>query len=228
MKNDEIIKDIWNKKYIIDELPGKKIPGIKRLRKSDGYYVKGTCIFIDLKDSSNFTSYVSSDRKTLRRIFASFHLLMINVIKSFCSKNSLRVPRVEIAGDGLYCVFDIQDAQVNVLFDIFEEFYGALGELNSELVNRSIPPLYMGIGMHIDDSLVFKLDGRKHIIWTGDLVNYSSKFSALAFTEECEFNEIIVSKNVYQILSDKRIMKKRVCEKISEKCYGYEVKVDYK
>lgn len=227
MKNYEIIKDIWNKQYIIDELPGKKIPGIKGLRKSDGYYAKGTCIFIDLKDSSNFTSYISSDRKTLRRVFASFHLLMINVIKNFCSKNSLKVPRVEIAGDGLYCVFDVQDTKINILFDIFEEFYEALGELNIELATRNISPLYMGIGMHIDDTLVFKLDGRKHIIWTGDLVNYSSKFSSLAFTEECEFDEIIVSKEVYQILSNKRSMKKRACEKINEKCYGYAVEVDY-
>lgn len=174
-KSLERIDSILSNTTPLEELDD--IPSRERLTYSNGFYVKCTALFVDIRESTSLTD--SYRRPKLAKLYRAFISEAVAIINS--NKNC---KEIDIIGDCVSGIFstrtksEIQDvvgtaAWINSLIDV----------LNCKFSKIDIAPIRVGIGISNGRALMvqagFQGSGINEVIWMGDVVNEACKFSGL-------------------------------------------------
>ena len=174
------------------------IPTESQLTYTNGYYVKATSLFVDLRDSTGLSQ--KHKRPVLAKIFKSFISESIAIING----NPL-CKYIHIDGDCVSAVYDtptqgdidsvINDAiKINTLIKI----------LSCKYIKKGYSDIKAGIGIDYGRLLFIKTgykgSGLNDVAWMGKTLNISSKLSAIG--SKNEINPIIVSEIIFDNIKD--------------------------
>ena len=174
------------------------IPPRDRLTFNNGFYVKCSALFVDLRDSSGLPDRYR--RPTLAKIYRSYISECVAVING-----NVDCVEVSIHGDAVWGVFDTpKRAQVDGVFSTAAQLRSLIKILNCRYRRFSIDPIAAGIGMSWGNALMIKAGHRgstvNEVVWMGDVVNTASKLSNSAAKG---LNlPVMVSSVVHQNLND--------------------------
>lgn len=172
LESIERIKEVLNSSdYNYEE--HDSIPSRDRLTFTNGFYVKCSAMFVDMRDSKLLVEKYR--RPTLARIYRSFISELIAVMKGHD-----RVCEVSIHGDCVWGVYDTQFKQnINQLISVSAQVSSMIDIFNWLLEKRDIDQIYVGIGIAYGRALMIKAGYRgssvNEVVWMGDVINEASK-----------------------------------------------------
>ncbi|EGR0144108.1 adenylate/guanylate cyclase domain-containing protein [Vibrio cholerae] len=149
-----------------------EIPSRDKLTYKNGYYVKCSALFVDIRGSSELPE--KHKRPTLAKLYRSYISEVVAIMNgnSDCSE-------IRIEGD---CVSGIYNTpkkyQINGMFNDAARINSLIKVLNYKLEKRGITKIDVGIGMDYGRALMiksgYKGSGLNEIVWMGDVVNQAS------------------------------------------------------
>lgn len=148
----------------VDEIPSRE-----KLTFTNGFYVKCSALFADIRGSSSLPARYK--RPILSRIYRSYVSELIAVMNG-----SLDCKEIVVAGDCVSGIFNGQyKSQINEVFDVAAKINSMVMVLNYRLKKRNIEPISVGIGMSNGRALMVKAgysgSGISDVVWMGDVVN---------------------------------------------------------
>ena len=174
-KGKERIEKILDNK--LDVVEQNKLPKDDAFTFSNGYYSWVTGIFVDIRDSS--TLFTDEDKEKVSKIIRSFTSEVIEILRD---DDNLR--EIGIRGDCVYAIYTTPKKD-DILELADKTFYinTYMKMLNKLLSERSLPKIWVGIGMSTAQELVVKA-GRKDVginskVWIGKAVTRASNLSSL-------------------------------------------------
>ncbi|MBQ9935173.1 MAG: adenylate cyclase [Lachnospiraceae bacterium] len=174
-KGKERIEEILDNKLEVVEQ--NKLPKDDAFTFSNGYYSWVTGIFVDIRDSS--TLFADEDKEKVSKIIRSFTSEVIEILRD---DDNLR--EIGIRGDCVYAIYTTPKKD-DILELADKTFYinTYMKMLNKLLSERSLPKIWVGIGMSTAQELVVKA-GRKDVginskVWIGKAVTRASNLSSL-------------------------------------------------
>ncbi len=169
--SDERIREILDANdQTFEEL--NSIPSADRLTYSNGFYVKCTALFIDIRGSSSLPQ--NHTRPVLAKIYRSYLSECVAILNQ-----DENCREVFITGDCVSGIFDTptQD-KVSQTFFRAGQLNTMLNLLNWRLEQKGYTPINCGIGLDYGRALMLKAgykgSGINEIIWMGDVVNNAS------------------------------------------------------
>jgi len=145
------------------------IPSRETLTFTNGFYVNCTCIFMDIKGSSELPN--KHQRPRLAKIYRSFISEAVAVLNgsTLCSE-------VNIHGDAVWAVYEGRSkSNIDSAFSKCAELSSLVKILNCRLKKRSIDGVNVGIGADWGRALMIKAgykgSGINEVVWMGDVVN---------------------------------------------------------
>jgi len=151
------------------------IPSRDRLTFTNGFYVKCSCVFVDLRDSSKLPDRYK--RPTLARIYRSY----ISECVAVLSGEKLAA-EVNIHGDAVWAVFDTPNkADINEVFGTVARLNSLKKTLNCRYKRYGLDPISVGIGADWGRALMIKAGYKgstiNEVVWMGEVVNQASNLS---------------------------------------------------
>jgi len=199
---DQIIEESENSFEELDSIPTRD-----KLTFTNGFYVNCSCLFVDIRESSNLTE--KHNRPKLAKLYRSY----ISEVVAILNGNPWCV-EVNIIGDGISGIFD---AKNNVVIDwVFAD--GArigtlIDTLNKKFEKKGIEKISVGIGVSYGRALMIKAgysgSSINEVVWIGDVVNEAFKLGNLK-NSPGNNHEIRVSEEFYNKLNahNKSLLKK--------------------
>jgi|688.fasta_scaffold187823_2 class 3 adenylate cyclase len=145
------------------------IPSRDTLTFTNGFYVNCTCIYMDIKGSSDLPN--KHQRPRLAKIYRSFISESVALLNgsTLCSE-------VNIHGDAVWAVYEGQyKSNIDSAFNKCAELSSLVKILNCRLKKRSIDGINVGIGADWGRALMIKAgykgSGINEVVWMGDVVN---------------------------------------------------------
>ena len=174
-KGKERIEEILDNK--LEVIEQSKLPKDDVFTFSNGYYSWVTGVFVDIRDSS--TLFADEDKEKVSKIIRSFTSEVIEILRD---DDNLR--EIGIRGDCVYAIY--ATPKKDDIFELVDKtFYinTYMKMLNKLLSERSLPKIWVGIGMSTAQELVVKA-GRKDVginskVWIGKAVTRASNLSSL-------------------------------------------------
>jgi class 3 adenylate cyclase len=178
-----------------------EIPNRDRLTYSNGFYVNCSCVFVDIRSSSDLPNRYR--RPTLAKIYRSYISETVAVLNS-----SSICKEVNIHGDAVWGVCNTPlKRDINLTFGIAAELSSVIDLLNCHFQKKAgnIQPITVGIGVDYGRALMlqagYKGSGLNEVVWMGDVVNQASKLSGYG-NSSWQDAEMMVSSLFYENLSD--------------------------
>ena len=193
---DEILTTSDNNFEEVDTIPSRD-----SLTFNNGYYVNCSCVFIDIRGSSELPQKYR--RPTLARIYRSFISECVAVLNSFSQCIELN-----IHGDAVWGVFDTPKTRdIDATFMAAYTLASLTDVLNCRFEKKTngIDPIVVGIGASYGRALMIKAgaknSGVNDVVWMGDVVNEASKLCGAANAHWMN-GRIMVSTIFYNNLND--------------------------
>ena len=191
----------------------KRIPSESQLTYTNGFYVKATSLFIDLRDSTNLSE--KHTRPVLAKIYRSFISEVIAIING-----NRNCKYIHIDGDCVSGVYDTLDKNdIGSVFDDAAKINSLISVLSCKFEKKGYSGIQAGIGIDYGRLLFIKTgyngSGLNDVAWMGQALNIASK---LAGKGRKDFYEpILMTENIYKNLSDEY---KSFCEEKYEFSIG--------
>jgi len=190
---DEII-NLSNDKY--KEL--NNIPSESQLTYTNGYYVKATSLFVDLRDSTGLSQ--SHQRPVLAKIFKSF----ISEIIAIINGNTL-CKYIHIDGDCVSAVYDTPTKKdIDLVIDDAVKINTIIKILSCKYIKKGYSDIKAGIGIDYGRLLFIKTgykgSGLNDVAWMGKTLNKSSKLSGIG--SKNGISPIVISEIIFDNIKD--------------------------
>jgi class 3 adenylate cyclase len=175
------------------------IPSRERLTFTNGFYVKCTALFVDIRKSSDLpTKHTPPKLARLYRAYLSETVALIN--------GNIDCAEVNIVGDSVSGIFDTPfQVDVNHVFRTAYYLASLNNIMNYKFAKNGISEITIGIGIAYGRALMIKAgysgSGINDVVWMGDVVNEASnlcKYANQTWTDR----EIMVSNDIYSNLTD--------------------------
>lgn len=178
-----------------------EIPSRDRLTYNNGYYVNCSCVFIDIRDSSDLPKKYL--RPTLGRIYRSFISECVAVLNSFT-----QCREINIHGDAVWGVLNTpQKTDIDAAF-VAACTLGSLADmLNCRFAKKTnnVKPIVVGIGAAYGRALMIKAgakgSGVNDVVWMGDVVNEASNLCSYGSASRND-KRLMVSSVFYENLNE--------------------------
>jgi len=175
------------------------IPSRSELTFSNGFYVKCTALYIDIRDSSDLPNHHT--RPKLAKLYRAYisEVIAIIVGNGNCSE-------VIVEGDCIAGIFDTRTkAGINSVFSTAARLSSLIDVMNCKFNKYGIQNITVGIGIHYGRALMiqagFKGSGINDVVWMGDVLNEASRLCGFGNKEDYD-REIMVSDIVYINLNE--------------------------
>ena len=151
------------------------IPSRDKLTFTNGFYVKCSALFVDIRDSSTMTD--EHKRPVLAKIYRSF----ISEMVALFNDNSI-TKEVSIHGDCVWCVCDTPyKSDVDELFSMAARACSLVDILNYKLKKKGYTTYSVGVGIDYGRALMIKAGTSgsciNDVVWMGDVVNQACHLS---------------------------------------------------
>ena len=186
------IKNIFN--HSIETTKTKNVPGRDDIGLTFSYdqVKKGkiieTCVlFIDIRDSTQISQALNSDKVKLGKIYSSFIQTMTTIADKYGYVRN-------IIGDRIMVVFEPDDCFTNAIACAISMFTTASRILK---VYTGLEKFNVGIGIDYGEMLILKTGIQrrnnekseyKNLVWIGDTANFASKLTDFANKEYLSIN----------------------------------------
>ncbi|HBN5964795.1 TPA: adenylate/guanylate cyclase domain-containing protein [Acinetobacter baumannii] len=156
----------------------KEIPNRENLTFTNGYYVYGSAIFVDMRGSKEYAT--NHRRPVLAKVYRSYISELIAIL------NSLQIVReLYIEGDCVWAIYNTPlKKDVNDVFSISAKVNSLIDTLNIKLKKRKYTPIKAGTGVHYSETLMIKAgysgSGINEVTWIGNLVSETADLCSKA------------------------------------------------
>lgn len=178
-----------------------------KLTYANGFYVKATALFVDIRDSSNMTD--AHKRPVLAKIYRSFISEMVALMNGHPT-----CKEVNINGDCVWCVCDTKyKTDIDGVFALAAQACSLVDILNFKLKKRGYQTYEVGVGLDYGRALMIKAgnkgSGLNDVVWMGDVVNQACH---LCNEANCGYfdKRVFLSNIIYTNLNDNN---KKLCSK---------------
>ena len=146
-----------------DSIPPKGI-----LTFNNGFYVKCSALFIDIRDSKSLAN--KHKRPVQAKIYKTYISELVAVLNGHSKVNELY-----IEGDCVWGIFNTPNKEdINELFDVAAQAASLVDTLNVKYKKKNYTELSVGIGISYGTSLLiksgYKGSGINEVVWLGKLV----------------------------------------------------------
>ena len=178
-----------------------------KLTYANGFYVKATALFVDIRDSSNMTD--AHKRPVLAKIYRSFISEMVALMNGHPT-----CKEVNINGDCVWCVCDTKyKTDIDGVFALAAQACSLVDILNFKLKKRGYQTYEVGVGLDYGRALMIKAgnkgSGLNDVVWMGDVVNQACHLCNEANSGYFD-KRVFLSNIIYTNLNDNN---KKVCSK---------------
>ena len=175
------------------------IPSRDKLTYNNGFYVKCTSLFVDIRKSTEMAGKYK--RSTLARIYKCY----ISEVVAIINGNEDCV-EICIEGDCVWAVFDTPyKNKLDEVFNTAAKISSIIDTLNCKLKKKTIQPIAIGIGIDYGSALMVKAgyngSGINDVVWMGEVVAVSSKLGSFGNRELFD-KELMISNVFYSNLND--------------------------
>jgi len=175
------------------------IPSRDRLTFNNGFYVKCTSMFVDIRKSTELTTKYK--RPTLAKIYRTFISEVVAVVNgnSDCSE-------IFIQGDCVWAVFNTPyKVDIDSVFSTSAEVSSVIDTMNCKFKKKGIDPINVGIGIDYGRALMIKAgysgSAINDVVWMGDVVNQAAKIARFGNREWYDY-ELMISSAIYNNLNE--------------------------
>lgn len=164
-------------KEIVDQPDGQfeevdTIPSSDSLTYSNGFYVKCSAVFIDIRGSSQLPE--KHTRPVLGKVYRAYISECVAVLNG-----SEKCREIFIAGDCVSGMFDTPyKTDIDAAFEAAARLHSVIDVLNWLFEGKGYTTIRCGIGLAWGRALMlkagFKGSGINDIVWMGDVVNHAS------------------------------------------------------
>ena len=175
------------------------IPPREKLTYSNGFYVKCTALFADIRESSSLTE--DHKRPKLAKLYRAFISEVVAIINS--NKNC---KEIDIIGDCVSGIFSTRTkSEIEGVVATAAWISALIDVLNCKFSKSGIAPIRVGIGISKGRALMVQAglqgSGINEVIWMGDVVNEACKLSGLDILYG-QNGTIRINDSVYASLSE--------------------------
>lgn len=176
------------------------IPDRGLLTFTNGFYVKSSAMFVDMRGSKELSSKVS--KPVLAKIYKAYISELVAIMRSHSAINE-----IYIEGDCVWGVFDTsKKSQIDELFEVTAKSCSIIAILNAKLRRKKYPEVKIGIGLSYGTSLYIKAghkgSGINEVVWVGELVGEAAKLCSYGNKTAADYT--VMTSNVFKInLNDK-------------------------
>ena len=190
---DEILNSSNNEYNEVSNIPRES-----QLTYTNGYYVKATSLFVDLRNSTGLSQ--NHKRPVLAKIFKSF----ISEIIAIINGNPL-CKYIHIDGDCVSAVYDTPtNKDIDLVIDDAVKINTLMKILSCKYIKKGYSNIEAGIGIDYGRLLFIKTgykgSGLNDVAWMGKTLNISSKFSAIG--SKNGINPIVMSEVIFDKIKD--------------------------
>ena len=175
------------------------IPARSRLTYTNGFYVKCSALFVDIRDSSSLPSKYK--RPKLAKLYRSYLSEVVAVMNgsSLCSD-------IVINGDCVSGIFNTpKKKDLDSVFSVSAQVSSVIKFLNHHYSKNGIDPIKVGIGLSWGRALMiksgYKGSGLNDVVWMGDVVNEASNLCGYG-NKEYSDEQTMVSEVYHGNLND--------------------------
>jgi class 3 adenylate cyclase len=175
------------------------IPVRERLTFANGFYVKCTAIFVDIRKSSELSS--KHTHAPLAKIYRSYISETVAIMNS---DNDCK--EVSIEGDTVWGIFDTTTrAKIDNVITVAAQISSLIDTLNCKYQRKGISPITIGIGIDYGTALMIKAGYKgstiNEVVWMGDVVGGAAKLCDYG-NKTWQDRETMISNVIYSNLND--------------------------
>lgn len=175
------------------------IPSRDSLTFNNGFYVKCSALFVDIRKSKDLPS--KHTRPVLAKIYKTYISEVVAVMRG-----NLDIFEISIEGDCVWGVFDTPfKSNINNVFHTAAKISSLIDILNIKYKKKGYSAINIGIGASWGESLFIKAgykgSGINEIVWVGELVGEAAKLCSYG-NRNYNDAEIMVSSVFYSNLND--------------------------
>ena len=176
----------------------ERIPHRNDLTYMNGFYVKCSALFIDIREPLELTDlYKSKDLAKLYRAYISEVTAVIN--------GNPKCSEINVVGDFISGFFDTPfQEDVDEVFTTAAKISSIVDIINYQFKKNGMNEIKIGIGISYGKALLvktgYKGSGVSEVIWVGEVVKEASKLASYGNKESVD-KEIMVSEIFYYNLS---------------------------
>ena len=161
---DEILNSSDN-----NYIDSKTIPSRDSLTFTNGYYVYGTAIFIDMRGSKDYAK--NHRRPVLAKVYRSYISELVAVLNSLD-----KVRELYIEGDCVWAVYNTPTkTDIDNVFSIASKANSLIDTINVKLRKKKYTEIKAGIALHYGETLMIKAGYKgsniNEVTWIGNLVS---------------------------------------------------------
>ncbi|WP_151981236.1 adenylate/guanylate cyclase domain-containing protein [Acinetobacter guerrae] len=176
----------------------KEIPNRDNLTFTNGYYIFCSAIFIDMRDSKEFS------KKHTRPVTAKIYRSYISELVAVLNDNP-RLREIYIEGDCVWGVFNSPlKSDIDSIFNTAAQAASIIDTLNVKLRKKKYSEIIAGIACHDADVLMIKAgysgSGINEVTWIGKLVGETADLCSNA--NRWNSKRTLYSKTFYDNLTD--------------------------
>lgn len=175
------------------------IPNRDKLSYTNGFYVKCTSMFVDIRKSTELTAKYK--RPTLAKIYRTFISEVVAVINGNdeCSE-------IFIQGDCVWAVFNTPyKVDIDSVISTSAQVSSVIDTMNCKFKKKNIEPISVGIGIDYGRALMIKAgysgSAINDIVWMGDVVNQAAKIARFG-NRDWSDRETMISSDIYTNLNE--------------------------
>jgi class 3 adenylate cyclase len=175
------------------------IPARNTLTYTNGFYVKCSALFVDIRESSDLTDFHRT------RVLAKLYRAYISEVAAVMN-GSKQCAEINVVGDCVSGIFDTTiKPHIDDVFSTAAQISSIVDIMNYRFKKNNMKEIAVGIGMAYGQALMVKAgysgSGISEVIWMGEVVNEASKLSSYGNKESYD-PEMMVSKDFYNYLND--------------------------
>lgn len=186
----------------------KEIPSRDNLTFTNGYYVYGSAIFVDMRGSKDYAN--NHTRPVLAKVYRSYISELVAILNSLDT-----VRELYIEGDCVWAIYNTPlKNDVNNVFSISAKVNSLIDTLNIKLRKKKYTTIKTGTGVHYSETLMIKAgysgSGINEVTWIGKLVSETADLCSKANKDGR--SRTLISNIFYDNLNDEN-------KSLVSKCY---------
>ena len=151
------------------------IPARSALTYTNGFYVKCSAMFVDIRESSELTDFHKT--RTLAKIYRAY----ISEVAAVMNGNP-NCAEINVVGDCVSGIFDTPfQKDVQEVFSTAAKISSIIDIMNYRFKKNNMKEITVGVGMAYGQALMIKAgykgSGINEVIWMGDVVNEASNLA---------------------------------------------------
>lgn len=191
----------------------KEIPSRDNLTFTNGYYVYGSAIFIDMRGSKEYAN--NHKRPVLAKVYRSYISELVAVLNSLDN-----VRELYIEGDCVWAVYNTpKKPDIDSVFSIAAKANSLIDTINVKLRKKKYTEIKAGIALHYGETLMIKAGYKgsniNEVTWIGNLVSDTAYLCSKASRSNSK--KILYSNVFYSNLKDEN--QKMLNKNKSHDCY---------